>query len=194
MRSDHDPRHRHAWGSASRIFAAVAALALGSALLLAGCAASTATLPPAPTAEPTQAVTGAPAGTAATGATAVPATPVVAATSAIAFVPATFSCSDATTPVGITWTLTGNLTGDTQILYEWDGSLGQGGQMPQALTDAGFSQQSDGSWQQAQNSTGADLCQNLGLSTGSHTWTVMKAQSDGTPGAVLAQGSFTVTQ
>jgi hypothetical protein len=192
MRSDLDPRTSVARGSASRVVAAAAALALGSAVLLAGCASSAPTLAPLITPAPTQLLTGAPLGT--PGATTVPTAPAVAATSAIVFVPSTFSCSDATTPVGITWTITGGLAGDTQILYEWDGSLGQGGQTPQALTDAGFAQQPDGSWQQAQNSTGSDLCQNLGLSVGSHTWTVMKAGADGTPGAVLAKGSFTVTQ
>jgi hypothetical protein len=187
IRSSLAPRALSVSGPASRVAAGVAALVLGSAALLAGCSSSTATLPP-PAA--TSVVTGVPVGTA----TVAPGTPAAAAaTSAIVFVPATFSCSDGTTPVGITWTLAGGFSGDMQILYEWDGSLGQGGQMPQALTDAGFTQQSDGSWQQVQNSTGADLCTNLGLTAGSHTWTVVKAGADGAPGPVLAQGSFTVT-
>ena len=185
-------------------------VALGVALLAAACSNSTATFPPAATPTATPAVTAvateAPATVAATqAATRAPATPTAAtsrytgpshaaaAGNSIVFSPSTFSCSDSKTPLTITWTLAAGTSGDLQILYEWDGSLGQGGQTPQTVSAAGFTKQSDGSWQQTESTTGADLCSNLGLKSGSHTWSVVQAQSDGTPGKLVAQGSFTVT-
>jgi hypothetical protein len=177
-------------------------VALGVALLAAACSSSAATFPPTQTPAATPAVTTvgteaattlAPATQAATPAPA-PATPTTpAAGNSIVFSPSTFSCSDAKAPLTITWTMAAGTSGDLQILYEWDGSLGQGGQAPRAVSAAGFSKQSDGSWQQTESTTGADLCSNLGLTSGSHTWTVVQAQSDGTPGKLVAQGSFTVT-
>jgi hypothetical protein len=174
-------------------------MTLGVALLAAACSNSTATFPPAATPTATPAVTAvateAPATVAATqAATRAPATPTAAAAgNSIVFSPSTFSCSDSKTPLTITWTLAAGTSGDLQILYEWDGSLGQGGQTPQTVSAAGFTKQSDGSWQQTESTTGADLCSNLGLESGSHTWSVVQAQSDGTPGKLAAQGSFTVT-
>jgi len=146
----------------------------------------------------TQAATRAPAtptaAAATQAATRAPATPTAAAAgNSIVFSPSSFSCSDSKTPLTITWTLAAGTSGDLQILYEWDGSLGQGGQAPRAVSAAGFTGQSDGSWQQTESTTGADLCSNLGLTSGSHTWSVVQAQSDGTPGKLVAQGSFTVT-
>jgi len=186
-------------------------VALGVALLAAACSSSTATFLPTPiyassptpaqptvTVGATQAATPAPAtptaAAATQAATPAPATPTAAAAgNSIVFSPASFSCADSKTPLTITWTLAATTSGDLQILYEWDGSLGQGGQAPRAVSAAGFTMQSDGSWQQTESTTGADLCSNLGLKTGSHTWSVVQAQSDGTPGTLVAQGSFTVT-
>jgi hypothetical protein len=170
-------------------------VALGVALLAAACSSSTATFLPTQT----PAATPAPATQAATvaatqAATPAPATPTAAAAgNSIVFSPSTFSCSDSKTPLTIAWTLAAATSGDLQILYEWDGSLGQGGQAPRAVSAAGFTKQSDGSWQQTESTTGADLCSNLGLKSGSHTWIIVQAQSDGTPGKLVAQGSFTVT-
>jgi hypothetical protein len=181
-------------------------VALGVALLAAACSSSAATFPPTQTPAATPAVTTVGTEAAATVAATQPATPATpttpaagpatptaaAAGNSIVFSPSTFNCSDSKTPLTITWTLAAATSGDLQILYEWDGSLGQGGQAPRAVSAAGFTKQPDGSWQQTESTTGADLCSNLGLKTGSHTWSVVQAKSDGTPGEQVAQGSFTV--
>ena len=169
-------------GPASRLSVTLAVLAIGGALV-AGCAGSSATQAPVATATPTTAGQ----------ATASPATPAPSIGGAIVFQPATFSCADSTTPLTITWTLGPSVTGDQPILYEWDGSLGQGGQAPTPVSEAGFVHEQDGTWQQTENTTGSELCASLSLSTGDHTWRVVKGNSDGTAGATLAQGSFTAT-
>jgi hypothetical protein len=190
---------RQSAAAAGRRTAARLGVALGVALLAAACSSGTATLPPAATPSATPAATEAAATVAATvaatqAATPAPATPTAtAAGNSIVFSPSTFSCSDSKTPLTITWTLAAGTSGDLQILYEWDGSLGQGGQTPQTVSAAGFTKKSDGSWQQTESTTGSDLCSNLGLTSGSHAWSVVQSQSDGTPGKLVAQGSFTVT-
>jgi hypothetical protein len=191
------PAGRAAWTAAM--------LTLGSVLLFAGCAGSTAT---ATQAAPTQAATATVATTtdaaptvttAATAAapTAAATTPAAAtaapARGSITFAPSTISCADSETIVTITWTLAPGTSGDQAILFEWDGSLGQGGQMPKAVSAAGFTRQTNGSWKQSETTTGFDICTNLGAKVGSHKWSVVEAQSDGTPGAVLAEGSFKAT-
>lgn len=190
---------RRSAAAPGRRTAARLGVALGVALLAAACSSGTATLPPAAAPAATPAVTAVATDAAATvaatqAATPAPATPTAAAAgNSIVFSPSTFSCSDSKTPLTVTWTLAAGTSGDLQILYEWDGSLGQGGQTPQTVSAAGFTKQSDGSWQQTESTTGSDLCSNLGLDSGSHAWSVVQAQSDGTPGKLVAQGSFTVT-
>ncbi len=178
-------------GPASRLLATLAALAIGGALV-AGCAGSTSTQAPVTTgsgpATQTSVATAAP-----TTAGQLTATPAPSIGGAIVFQPATFSCADSTTPLTITWTLGPSVTGDQPILYEWDGSLGQGGQEPTPVSDAGFVHEQDGTWQQTENTTGSELCASVGLSAGDHTWQVVQGNSDGTAGATLAQGSFTAT-
>jgi hypothetical protein len=200
-------------GPAGRVTWAAVVLTVGSVLLFTGCAGSAATSPPAATTGPTQAATAATEAptTAATeapttAATAAPPTIVstvrttpapgtaVPAGGSIVFAPSTVSCSDSETTVTITWTLAPGTSGDQTILFEWDGSLGQGGQVPKAVSTAGFTQQSNGSWRQTENTTGFDLCSSLGLTAGRHTWSVVQAKADGAPGPVMAQGAFTVTQ
>jgi hypothetical protein len=190
---------RRSAAAPGRRTAARLGVALGVALLAAACSSGTATLPPVGTPAATPAVTAVATEAAATvaatqAATPAPATPTAAAAgNSIVFSPSTFSCSDSKTPLTVTWTLAAGTSGDLQILYEWDGSLGQGGQTPKTVSAAGFTKQSDGSWQQTESTTGSELCSNLGLTSGSHAWSIVQAQSDGTPGKVVAQGSFTVT-
>jgi hypothetical protein len=197
-------------GPAGRVTWAAVVLSIGSVLLVAGCAGSAATPTLAaatgPTQAPTATATEAPP-TQAPTATTTEAPPTVVSTvtttpatatavpagGSIVFAPPTLSCSDSETTVTITWTLGAGTSGDQQILYEWDGSLGQGGQVPKAVSAAGFTHQSNGSWRQTETTTGYDLCSNLGLTVGSHTWSVVQARADGTPGPVIAKGAFKVT-
>ena len=200
---------RQGSGSVRRVAWAPVVLTIGVALLFAGCAGSATTPAPTATTAPTQAVTATTtAPNQAVTAAATEAAPTVVSTTttapataapvpaggSIVFAPSTFSCSDSETIVTITWKLGAGTSGDQQILYEWDGSLGQGGQMPKAVSTAGFARQSNGSWRQTETTTGFDLCSNLGLKAGSHVWSVVMAQGDGTPGPILAKGPFTVTK
>jgi hypothetical protein len=177
-------------------------LTIAGVLLFAGCAGSTATPSSVTTATPTQATTAAATEAAPTVVPTIATTATTATTSvataapargSIVFAPSTLSCADSETIVTITWTLAPGTSGDQEILYEWDGSLGQGGQMPKAVSAAGFTSLSNGGWKQSQTTTGFDVCSSLGLTVGGHTWSVLQANADGTPGAILAQGSFSVT-
>jgi len=197
-----------------------ASVLVAGSLMLAACSGSAAgtTAPPAATESAAPTVTAVPGATTQTPATtttepvqtSVVATPTASSPSpttaasatatrqpggggSVTFKPSTFSCSNSSTPVLITWTLTGRLSGGQLIMYEWDGSLGQGGQTPQTIENAGFEKQSNGSWSMGESTTGGDLCSSLGLKAGTHTWVVVEASSGGTPGAVIASGTFTVT-